>query len=185
MTTTERKATVEDLYNVPEHGKAELKGGMLVRMPPTGVGPGRAGLKISASLLRHEEEYGGGYAVPDNVGFLVDLPDRQSFSPDAAWYFGYNAESMKFVSGPPSFAVEVRSAGDYGKTAEREIAEKIAEYFAAGTLVVWDVDLSGEDVIKVHRADAPGKVTVYKRGEIAEAEPAVNGWAFPVDTLFK
>jgi Uma2 family endonuclease len=48
---------------------------------------------------------------------------------------------MKFFEGAPVFAVEVRSEGDYGPAAERELAEKRADYFAAGTLAVWDVDL--------------------------------------------
>jgi len=29
-----------------------------------------------------------GYAFPDNVGFLVDLPNRSSLSPNAAFYIG-------------------------------------------------------------------------------------------------
>lgn len=179
------RATVTELYNVPDRGKAELMNGLLVRMSPTGARPGRAGGRIFASLLQHEEEYGGGNAYPDNVGFLVDVPGRQSFSPDAAWHIGYGAESMKFVSGAPRFAVEIRSEGDYGPKAEREIADKIRDYFAAGTLVVWDVDLLGENVVSVHRADSPGCPTAYTRGEIAEAEPAVAGWVFAVNSLFK
>src|SRR5579871_4935908 len=106
------RATVEDLYRVPDNGKAELVNGDLVLVSPTGVKPGRAGGKVFASLLRHEEEHGGGYAIPDNVGFLVHLPGRDSFSPDAAWYIG-EVDSMKFVTGAPRLAVEVRSENDY------------------------------------------------------------------------
>ena len=40
---------------------------------------------------------------------------------------------MKFFQGAPVFAVEVRSEGDYGPRAEREMAAKRADYFAAGT----------------------------------------------------
>ena len=47
---------------------------------------------------------------------------------------------MKFVEGTPTLAVEVRSEEDYGPTAESEMAEKRADYFEAGTLVVWDVN---------------------------------------------
>ena len=35
------------------------------------------------------------------------------------------------------------------------MAQKRADYFAAGTLVVWDVDLLADDVVRVYRADAP------------------------------
>ena len=40
----------------------------------------------------------------------------------------------------PTFAVEVRSEGNYGDAAEEEMAAKRADYFQAGTAVVWDVD---------------------------------------------
>lgn len=82
------------------------------------------------------------------------------------------------------FAAEVRSEGDYGPRAERAMMKKRADYFAAGTLVVWDVDLLGEDVVKVYRARDPEHPTIYRRGEVAEAEPAVPSWSMPVDNLF-
>jgi Uma2 family endonuclease len=91
---------------------------------------------------------------------------------------------MKFFEGAPVFAAEVRSEGDYGPAAEIEMAAKRADYFAAGTLVVWDVDLLGDDVVRVYRSTAPGTPTVYRRGDTAEAEPAVPGWRMPVDDLF-
>ena len=62
--------------------------------------------------------------------------------------------------------------------------QKRLDYFAAGTLVVWDVDLLSEDVVRVYRASSPDHPTVYRRGEEAEAEPALSGWAMPVDDLF-
>ena len=82
------------------------------------------------------------------------------------------------------FAVEVRSEGDYGPRAERAMAAKRADYFAAGTLVVWDVDLLGDEVVRVYRASDPERATVYRRGQSAEAEPAVPGWTMSVDDLF-
>lgn len=181
---TKPRATVQDLYNVPENGKAELINGELVLMAPTGAKPGRASGRIYSSLERYEEEHGGGYAVPDNVGFLVQLPNRESFSPDAAWYVG-NIVELDFLEGAPAFAVEVRSKTDYGPAADRGILQKLADYFAAGTQIVWDVDLLNPDVIKVYRADKPTEPTIYRRGDTADAEPAVPGWRFPVDRLFR
>jgi len=81
--------------------------------------------------------------------------------------------------------VEVRSEGDYGPQAEQEMAQKRSDYFEAGTLVVWDVDLLAEEhIVRVFRADDPQRPTGYRRGEIAEAEPAVPGWRMPVDAMF-
>lgn len=61
---------------------------------------------------------------------------------------------------------------------------KRGDYFAAGTLVVWDVDLLGADVVRCYRAADPDQPTIFCRGEIADAEPAVLGWRMPVDELF-
>ena len=176
------RATIEDLYKV--EGKAELVHGEIVLMSPTGRKPGRAGLTIAMSLRVHESLHGGGYAFPDNVGFIVNLPHRDSFSPDAAWYVGPDT-GMKFCEGAPVFAVEVRSEYDYGPAAERDMQAKRDDYFVCGTLAVWDVDLLSPDVIKVYRASDPDNPTIYRRGDIAEAELAVPGWRMPVDDLFE
>lgn len=182
--STKTKATIEDLYRVPGNGKAELIDGEVVRIMPTGGKPGRASGKIFSSLTRYEQDRGGGYAFGDNVGFIVNLPNRGSFSPDAAWFTG-ELQGMKFLTGAPAFAVEIRSENDYGNTAEQELAGKRRDYFAAGTLVVWDVDLLSEDVVRVYRFTNPESPAVYGRGEIAEAEPAVPEWTMPVDELFE
>ncbi len=91
---------------------------------------------------------------------------------------------MKFFEGAPIFAVEIRSEGDYGPAAEKAMARKRADYFAAGTLVVWDVDLLSDDVIKSHQSEAAEQPRIFRRGEIADAKPAVPGWSMPVDDLF-
>jgi Uma2 family endonuclease len=177
------KATIEDLYRIPDNGKAEIVDGELVLMAPTGGIPGRAGGEIYVSLREHERHTGGGYAFPDNVGFVVNLPHRSSFSPDAAFYIG-ELKGGQFLDGAPIFAVEVRSENDFGPAAERAMAEKRADYFAAGTLAVWDVDVLRDHVIRVYRASAPEHPTIYHRGQVAEAEPAVPGWSMPVEALF-
>ena len=179
--STKTRATIEDLYKV--EGKAELVNGEIVHMSPTGRRPGRAGGMIYASLLQHERSHGEGYAFPDNVGFAVNLPHRESFGPDAAWYVGPDT-GMEFCDGAPAFAVEVRSKEDYGPTAERAMAQKRADYFVCGTLVVWDVDLLSPNVIKSYQASAPENPVVFQRGDIADAEPAVPGWQMAVDELF-
>ena len=181
-TTQKRPATIDDLYHVD--GKAELVNGVIVETASTGEDPGYAGDRVFRRLDDYAMEMGKGRAVSDGRGFIVNLPNLQSFSPDAAFYIAQRT-GMRFVEGAPLFAVEVRSEGDYGPRAEREMAAKRADYFSAGTLVVWDVDLlAPEAVVRVYRADNPETPTLYRRGQIAEAEPAVRGWTMPVDDLF-
>lgn len=179
--STKTRATIEDLYKV--EGKAELVNGEIVCMSPTGGRPGIAGGEIFASLREYARRTGQGRAFPDGVGFQVHLPHRESFSPDAAWYVG-PAPDIRFPQGAPVFAVEIRSEHDYGQRAERAMQEKRADYFAAGTLVVWDADLQSEDVIRSYKASDPENPVIFRRGEIADAEPAVPGWRMAVDELF-
>jgi Uma2 family endonuclease len=177
--TTEQ--LIAELYKVP--GKAEIVGGRIVMMSPTGDMPNSASIAIVIRLREYAKQFGG-RAYTDNAAFLVNLPNRKSFSPDASYYTGPRAK-MKFLPEAPVFAVEVRSENDYGRAAEREMAAKRVDYFAAGAKVVWDVDLLGDDVVRVYRADAPETPVVYRHGDMAEAEPAVPGWKFQVDELFE
>ena len=176
--TTEQ--LIAELYKIP--GKAEIVDGRILMMSPTGDMPSSAGLAIAVSLRQYAKRFGG-RAYMDNAAFLVQLPNRKSFSPDASYYTGPRAR-MKFLPQAPLFAAEVRSEGDYGPAAERQMAAKRADYFAAGTKVVWDVDLLSDDIVRVYRVDSPEQSRVYRRGDSAEAEPAVPGWTFPVDELF-
>lgn len=183
MPLMSHEATIEDLRNVPEQGKAEIVNGELLLMSPTGFWPSYAAGEIYTSLREYARRTRTGYAIPDNAGFIVNLPHRKSFSPDAAFYTGAPT-GMKFLNGAPVFTVDVRSEYDYGTQAEQDMAEKRGDYFAAGTLVVWDVDLLGDDVVKVYRARDPNIPIIYRRGQLAEAEPAVPGWKMAVDDLF-
>jgi Uma2 family endonuclease len=179
-----KRATLDDLYGV--EGKAELIGGRIVRSMGSGDLPTEVAAAIYVSLRAYSKATGRGLAKTDGVGYAVpELPSgRESFSPDASYHTGPRpVNRMRFIDGAPTFAVEVRSENDYGHAAEAEMAAKRTDYFAAGTAVVWDVDPLAETVA-VYRAAAPTQPTVFRRGEVAEAESAVPGWRMPVDEIF-
>jgi Uma2 family endonuclease len=181
---TRARATLDDLYRV--EGKAELIGGRIVHLMPTGHRPSRIAGFIFISLSAHVQATGRGLAYTDNIGFAVpELPSgRESFSPDASYYDGaLPSNEMDFVPGPPTLAVEVRSKDDYGSAAELAMATKRADYFQAGTLVVWDVDPRTQN-IRVYRPEAPGQPVTFSLGQWADAEPAVPGWRIAVDEVF-
>ncbi len=188
MSTTAKTATaatLDDLYRV--EGKAEIIGGRIVHFMPSGVAPSGIAFEIAIRLHDHARQRGVGKAFPDGIGYALDPPlpnGRQSFSPDASYYVGpLPANRMRFITGPPTFAVEVRSENDYGDAAEAEMAAKRDDYFAAGTLVVWDVDPQAETIV-AYRHDAPAQPSRFTKGQVADAEPAVPGWRVPVDQLF-
>ncbi len=178
-------ATLDDLARTP--GKAELIGGRIVPLMPTGLRPNLIAGRIYRSLADHADATGLGLALTDNMGFAVpELPSgRQSFSPDVAYYDGpFSTSDMRFIQGPPTFAVEVRSEGDYTPAAERAIAAKRADYFAASTHIVWDVDSIAETIHAYHSA-APDRPKTFRKGQDADAEPAVPGWRNSAARVFQ
>jgi Uma2 family endonuclease len=176
-----RPATIEDLRRTKL--KAEIVNGEMLVIGPSGSGPAIAMGNILFSLHQHERQHGGGEAMTSRFAYIVDLPHRQALCPDVSW--NTLAPSPRdFPHGAPVFAVEVRDLGEYDDEAEQRYAAKRADYFAAGTKVVWDVDVIHENVIRAYRAADPVHATVFREGEVADAEPAVPGWRFPVDELF-
>jgi Uma2 family endonuclease len=183
-TATPPRATIDDLLRVKE--KAELIGGRIVYLMPSGHSPSQAAFEIAVSLREYAKQTGRGLAYADGMGFTVPVlrSGLESFCPDAAYYSGVlPARPMRFVEQAPDFAVEVRSENDYGPAAERAMAAKRADYFEASTAVVWDVDPEAEQV-RVFRASDPDHPAVYSRGQTADAEPGVPGWRMAVDEVF-
>lgn len=178
------QATLDDLSR--EEAKAELIGGKIVRIGAHGCLPATLAAEIFVSLRDCAKSTGRGFAHVGGIAYaILELPSgRESFSPDASYYVGPRpANRMRFINGPPTFAVEVRSENDYGPAAEAEMAAKRADYFAAGTQVVWDVDPLAETITAYRSAD-PAHPTRYRPGDTADAEPAVPGWRMPVADAF-
>ena len=175
-----RPATIDDLHRTKL--KAEIVNGEMLVIGPSGGMPANAAGNILLSLMDHEAN-GGGSAFGSRLAYILDLPHRQAICPDVSWYTGPPGGS-DFPRGAPVFAVEVRDWIEYDDEAERRYAAKRADYFAAGTQVVWDVDVIHENLIRAYRAADPDHATVFREGEIADAEPAVPGWRFSVSELF-
>src|SRR5438093_7345706 len=76
--TTKSQVTTEDLYHVPDNGKAEIVKGQLVVVAPTGFLPNRASFNITASLREYEHRTKSGFAFADNACFRVNLLHLES-----------------------------------------------------------------------------------------------------------
>jgi Uma2 family endonuclease len=176
------RATLDDLMRT--EGKAELIGGRIVTFMATGDLPNEIAGRIYRKLADYADVRGG-HVRTDGIGYRVTelFSGRESFSPDCSYFTGrLPANRMKFIDGPPDFAVEVRSEGDYGTAAEFEMAAKRADYFEAGTLVVWDVDPVAKTVRKY---SVDGTNQLFTELGTANAEPAAPGWSLPLDWLFR
>ena len=85
-----------------------------------------------------------------------------------------------FFEGPPDLAVEVLSPEDN----RRELAEKLADYAAAGTPRVWVVR-PDERTVTVHRLDAP-PVTLHDGDSLNSNDAGFSaaGFLLPVADVF-
>lgn len=183
MATVTQRATLDDLYRT--EGKAELIGGRIVEYMASGVRPNEVAANTYVSLRAYAKTKKG-KAFTENLGYAVPelASGRESFSPDASYYDGpLPANLMRFVNGAPKLGVEVRSESDYTPAAELEIADKRADYFAAGTKVVWDVDPIAETVTAYQMED-PDNPRIWRRGQTADAEPHLPGWRITLDEIF-
>lgn len=179
----QRRATVDDLYRV--EGPAELVDGRIIPLM-TGDRPNEVAINILVNLRAHAKKTKRGKVRSDGLGYIVPelAPRRESFSPDVSYHMHKVRKPMRFVEGAPDFAAEVRSENDYGRAAEKRLAEKRKDYFNAGTKVVWDVDPEAETVA-VYRAGAANRATIFRKGDVADADPAVPGWRMKVDDVFE
>ncbi len=183
-TVTEPRATVDDLYRVA--GQAELVDGRIIRLPFHTIRVSRIVMAILNRLYDERQRTGLGAVGTSTLGYTVPrLPSgRESFCSDASYYLGPPPRNrMAFIDGPPALAVEVRDEVDNGARSPADISAKRADYFAAGTLVVWDVDPEAE-LIHAYRATDPERPTTFARGQTTDAEPAVPGWRIEVDAVF-
>jgi Uma2 family endonuclease len=180
-----KRATIQELHEI--EGQAELIDGRIVRLPFHNVRTAQIVMAIVFSIYDAPPEPHQGEVFMSTLAYVVPrLPSgRKSFCPDASYYAGpAPANPMSFIEGAPDFAVEVRDERDDDPAREQTRIAKRSDDFAAGSLVVWDVD-PDDEVVRVYRSNDPSSPVTYARGQIAEAEPAVPGWRIEVDAIFE
>ena len=134
-------------------------------------------ITCTSSAMREFVESRGLGMVLTTPSFLVGTNRDQSRKPDVAFVAGpMPTEPEDILALVPTLAVEVISPNN---TAE-EMEAKVAEYLAAGTLLVWLTFPESRMVI----AFWPGGGAVFKSGDTITAEPALPGFARPVADLF-
>ena len=182
MTMVEHIATAADLERLPDDGfRYELVCGEVRKMTPAGNEHGKIAALVTASLVQHvlANQLGSVYAA--ETGFrLASDPDTVR-APDAAFVCQARLDEVGAVAGywpgAPDLVVEVVSPGDrYG-----EVAEKVADWLAAGTQMVVVVEPQ-QRTVAVHRTS--GTVEVLREGDVLEGGEVVPGWEVAVAALF-
>ena len=173
-------ATEEDVSRVRrEHGVlCELVDGVLVE---------KAVSDLTAFVAIEIGRILGNFVVPRKIGWLlgtdgfVRLFGTRLRAPDVSFVRKeqrpHGLLRRGYADGAPALAVEVVSPGN----TRREMEEKRAEYFAAGSELVWVVY---PETQTVEVAISPGAVVTLGRDDLLVGEPVLPGFAVRVGDLF-
>jgi Uma2 family endonuclease len=166
---------------MPDNGiRRELVRGEVVEtMPPGGLHGVIAGIVIA--LLYSWSKSGPGGTIAPESGFVLELDPDTVRGPDVSYI---SADRVQVAGIPlgywrlaPDLAVEIVSPGD---TAD-EVREKVREYLAAGTRLVWVVYPTTREVIS-HTPD--GLARTFGQDATLESPEVLPGFACAVAELF-
>jgi Uma2 family endonuclease len=128
--------TEEELLKLPKDGyKRELVDGKVV-VSPAGYRHGRVIVRLMTRLAAFADERQLGDVLESSTGFR--LPSRNLRVPDISFVArGRVTEGFEgFAELAPDLVIEVLSPGD----SPRLVLDKVGEYLAAGTRLVWVID---------------------------------------------
>ena len=181
--TSPSNMTVEEFlaYPAPEK-KAELVRGELRVTPPAGGPHGVAGSNLVIPLAIHVRQRGLGRVFGDGVGYeLIRLP-RTVRVPDASFVRadrlppeGVGPGLFRFA---PDLAIEVLSPSETAS----ELDEKVEDYLAAGTPLMWVVD-PARRTVRVVAADA--SVRWLHEGDTLDGGGVIPDFACAVSDVFE
>ncbi|MEL7450718.1 MAG: Uma2 family endonuclease [Pseudomonadota bacterium] len=177
----EQLLSADDLYRMPDDEyRHELVKGRLISEPPPGVRHGFVEANLCNLLCQYARRHDGVVLTGDPAFILQRSPDTVR-APDVAWikrerYLSLEDES-KYFPGAPDLAVEVLSPGNTRKA----IAEKVADYLSAGTVLVWVADPKRQAVTIYKAGQAPQVLT---GSDLLTAPNLVPDLAVPVSDLF-
>jgi len=175
--------TAEDLFLIPsDDNKYELVNGALVRMPPAGAIHGKLSARIARILEEYVDTNGLGTVCGADTGFILRRNPDIVRGPDAAFVakerIPPGGEPESFWSLAPDLAVEIISPRD--RTGD--VQQKINEYFAAGTRLVWVIHPRTRTVSIYH---SPRDIQVLGENDTLVGNDLLPGFVCPLRRLFR
>ena len=183
MTTAVGYMTAEELLNLhPDNMRHELVRGELITMPPTSGEHGIRTFNITTLLGSFIRERGLGVGVGAETGFIIGRNPDTVRAPDCAFIARERVPAdgppKEFWPGAPDLAVEVLSPSDSAS----EILEKIDEWIAAGTRLVWVIDPEKKTVSIYAPNRSPRKL---RRDDQLSGEDVLPGFSVPIAEIFR
>ncbi len=182
MVSQTQLMTADELLSLPDDGyRYELVRGELRKMAPAGSEHGKLSVKITLSLGNYVVAHNLGEVYAAETGFLIGSDPDHVRAPDMAFVRRERVDAAGYVPGywpgPPDLAVEVISPNDR----YTEVAEKVADWLAAGVQLVILVDPRRRTVT----CHAPGQAPVTLTDQdILDGGAVIPGWQIPVSDIF-
>jgi Uma2 family endonuclease len=182
IATSPQTWTDQDWIALPKEGhRYELVDGQVVDMGNSGMEHGYLACVLVAALMNWVRSRRLGAICDSSTAFTLGNGNRRS--PDIAFIDrsrlqGLSRPPRGYFEGAPDLVVEILSPGN---TVD-EMHQKIVEYFAHGTRLLWKID-PNERCILVYHGPEPDRL--LRVGDLLEGEDVVSGFVFPVAELFE
>lgn len=184
MKTPETKVwTDAEFMALPDDGnRYELVKGELINLGNSGALHGYIAIILSAALFALVTSRKLGVLLDSSTAFTMKNGNKRS--PDIAFFAKERLQGLEelptgFLEGGPDLVVEILSPGN----TVAEIEDKIVEYFANGTRLLWVIS-PGQHYVLVYRSGYEPQ-RLLTSGDFLEGEEVVPGFTFPVADLFQ
>ena len=176
-TETELQALPEDGFN------HEVVNGELVMSPKNNWFHGYICTRLSTALVNFSNMHKLGVVLDSSTGFWMF--NRNCRAPDISYVprsrlaaLGFQPTEKRFFPGAPDLAVEILSPGN----TRAEIDERLRDFFASGTQIVWVINPESESVEVCHSLT---ERRLIGSGAFLEGEQLLPGFKYPIADLFK
>lgn len=181
MESVKELLTAADFWQMGSQGdNFELVKGELIEMTPPGGIHGSAAVNLGFLLLGFVKQKHLGYVMTETGYKLASNPDTIR-GPDISFLSAAKIPAGElpegYIDGPPDLAAEIVSPGDTAS----EIQNKVQDYLAAGTQLVWVV-YPQQRLVIVHRPD--GTAQTRREADTLSGETVLPGFSCQVADIF-
>lgn len=176
--------TEAEIEALPEDGYLhEIVNGELVMSPKNNFQHGDLCIRLAVALEIFNRAHRLGVVLDSSTGFWMH--NRNCRAPDISFVpkarvisLGFKRSTKKFFPGAPDLAVEILSPNN----TRAEIDERLKDFFASGTQLVWIINPDDECVEICH---SPTRRTLLGSGGFLDGELLLPGFRYPIADLFK
>jgi Uma2 family endonuclease len=178
----DRPLTIEEFERLPDDGyRDELVRGWVVREPPPGAEHGGIGTELIRRLGNFVREHRLGRIVNDSGFILAETPPTVR-APDIAFIATERIPPtglpVRYFPGSPDLAIEIVSPSNMPAA----IQDKVDDYLAAGTRVVWVVEPRTR-TITVYRPEH--EVRILREDDELDGGEVLPGFRVVVGAIFE